>query len=204
MIKRLFVLFLLAALFAPSAFAQFGQNKVQYKDYTWYYIQTRHFDIYFSQEGSRITEFAAKAAEDALASIEEKLNFRINNRITIILYNSQNDFQETNVTDEYLTEGIGGFTELFKNRVVVPFTGNYKAFRHVIHHELVHAVINDLFYGGSVQNLISNNITIRVPLWFNEALYSTEICLHLKRPAPKPRGGPVGFLAGIARRTRST
>lgn len=170
MIKRLFVLFLLAALFAPSAFAQFGQNKVQYKDYTWYYIQTRHFDIYFSQEGSRITEFAAKAAEDALASIEEKLNFRINNRITIILYNSQNDFQETNVTDEYLTEGIGGFTELFKNRVVVPFTGNYKAFRHVIHHELVHAVINDLFYGGSVQNLISNNITIRVPLWFNEGL----------------------------------
>ena len=151
-------------------YAQFGQNKVQYKDHTWYYIQTKHFDIYFSQEGNTITEFAAAAAEDALTSIQSKINYAINNRIILILYNSQAEFQETNVSDEYLSEGIGGFTELFKNRVVLPFTGNYKMFRHVIHHELVHAVINDMFYGGSIQNIISNNVTIRIPLWFNEGL----------------------------------
>lgn len=151
-------------------FAQFGQNKVQFKEMTWYYIQTSHFDIYFNQEGSKVAEFAAGASEDALGSIEKHINYRINNRITLILYNSQNDFQETNVTDEYLSEGIGGFTELFKNRVVLPFTGNYKMFRHVIHHELSHAVLNDMFYGGSIQNIISNNISIRLPLWFNEGL----------------------------------
>ena len=50
-----------------------------------------------------------------------------------------------------MEEGVGGVTELFKNRVVVPFEGNYKQFRHVIHHELVHAVINEMFYGGSIQ-----------------------------------------------------
>ncbi|MCK6615113.1 MAG: biopolymer transporter Tol [Ignavibacteriaceae bacterium] len=161
---------LLSILFHSLLFGQFGQNKVQYKEFEWIYIQSQHFDVYFSPEGAKIAEFAAKAAEDALAQIESKLNFKINNRITFILYNSQNDFQETNVTDEYLSEGIGGFTELFKNRVVVPFTGSYKQFRHVIHHELVHAVINDMFYGGSIQNIISNNISIRLPLWFNEGL----------------------------------
>jgi Tol biopolymer transport system component len=153
-----------------AAFGQFGQNKVQYKDHIWYYIQTKHFDIYFSQEGSPITEFAAAAAEEALTAIQNKLNYAINNRISFIIYNSQAEFQETNVTDEYLSEGIGGFTEMFKNRVVLPFTGNYKMFRHVIHHELVHAVINDMFYGGSIQNIISNNVQIQIPLWFNEGL----------------------------------
>jgi hypothetical protein len=90
------------------------------------------------------------------------------------VYNSHNEFQQTNVISEYLEEGIGGVTELFKNRVVVPFEGNYRMFRHVIHHELVHAVINDMFYGGSIQSIISNNIRLQLPLWFNEGLAEYE------------------------------
>ncbi|MDO8548582.1 MAG: peptidase MA family metallohydrolase, partial [Ignavibacteria bacterium] len=129
-----------------------------------------HFDIYFNKEGSTLAEFTAHASEEALNSIQESFKYKINNRLTIIVYNSQNDFQETNVTDQYLTEGIQGFTELFKNRVVIQFTGSYKLFRHLVHHELVHAVINDMFYGGSIQNIISNNITISLPLWFNEGM----------------------------------
>lgn len=165
-----FLTLLVVALLSTASFAQFGQNKVQYKEYTWFYIQTMHFDVYFSQDGSEIAGFAANAAEEALKQIERLMNHKINNRITIILFNSQNDFQETNVTDEYLSENVGGFTELFKNRVVLPYNGDYKAFRHVIHHELVHAVVNDMFYGGAIQNIIANNIQIRLPLWFNEGL----------------------------------
>ncbi len=153
-----------------DAFGQFGKNKVQYKSFTWYYIQSDHFDIYYSQEGPMLAEFTARAAEDALKSIQESFRYRINNRITIIIYNSQNDFQETNVTDVYLSEGIEGFTELFKNRVVIQFQGSYKQFRHLIHHELVHAVVNDMFYGGSLQNIISKNIATYIPLWFNEGM----------------------------------
>lgn len=167
-----FVVFwiLLFGLFAINGYAQFGRNKVQYKNFTWYYIQTKHFDIYFNQEGPGVVEFAAKAAETALDDIQKRIHYRINNRIVFVLYSSQNDFQETNVIDEYLPEGVGGFTELFKNRVVVPFTGDYKMFRHVIHHELVHAVMNDMFYGGSLQNLISRPNAVRFPMWFSEGL----------------------------------
>lgn len=166
------ILFLI--IFSGSAFAQFGKNKVQYKKFDWYYIQTDHCDIYFTNGGETITEFAAHAAEDALESIQETFRFRINNRITIIVYNSQNDFQETNVIDQSLSEGIQGFTELFKNRVVVQFNGSYSQLRHLIHHELVHAVMNDMFYGGSLQNIIANNITLAFPLWFSEGLAEFE------------------------------
>jgi Tol biopolymer transport system component len=169
---KLFLVFIV--LLSASAFAQFGKNKMHIKDYDWYYIQTKHFDIYFSQDGETLTEFAAKAAEDAISSIQNTFNYRVNNRITLIIYNSQNAFQETNVIDQYLSEGIQGFTELFKNRVVIQFTGSYKQFRHLIHHELVHAVMNDMFYGGTIQNIISNNISLQFPLWFSEGLAEYE------------------------------
>jgi len=170
MLKKILFLLSIIVLVHTNCYAQFGQNKVQYKSFDWYYIQTNHFDIYFDKKGDQLAEFTAHAAEDALEKILANFHYNINNRITIIIYNSQNDFQETNVTDSYLSEGIQGFTELFKNRVVVQFTGSYKAFRHLIHHELSHAVLNDMYYGGSLQNIISNNITLQVPLWFNEGL----------------------------------
>lgn len=168
--KKLFFILSILCFANVAVFAQFGQNKVQYKDFTWYYIQTAHFDIYFSQNGSKLAEFTANEAEKALASIQNSFKYKINNRISILVYNSTNDFQETNVTDEYLTEGIEGFTELFKNRVVIQFMGSYKEFRHLIHHELTHAVMNDLFFGGTAQNIISNNIQLNIPLWFNEGM----------------------------------
>lgn len=168
--RKAALLFLFIALAATQAFAQFGRNKVQYKDYDWYYIQTKHFDIYFTEEGKNIAEFGAAAIEDALAQIESSINYKITKRISVILYDSQNEFQETNVIDSYLGEGTGGFTELFKNRIVLPFSGNYKMFRHVIHHELVHGVMNDLFYGGALQNIVSSNSAVNLPLWFSEGL----------------------------------
>lgn len=150
--------------------AQFGQNRVQYKEYDWRYIQTKHFDVYFSPEGETIAEFTAAAAENALASIQDYLNYQINSRIALIVYNSHNDFQETNTTDSYIGQGTGGFTEPFKNRVVFPFEGDYQKFRHVIHHELVHAVMRDKLYGGTVQNIIAKNISLQLPIWYHEGM----------------------------------
>jgi Tol biopolymer transport system component len=152
----------------------FGKNKVQYKKFNWFFIQTDHFDIYFSDGGEKIAEFTATAAESAYASISKSFRYQIVNRVPIIVTNSHNDFQQSNVVSEYLEEGIGGVTELFKNRVLIPFEGNYKQFRHVIHHELVHAVVNDMFYGGSIQSIIANNITLQLPLWFNEGIAEYE------------------------------
>ncbi|HRT98527.1 MAG TPA: biopolymer transporter Tol [Ignavibacteriales bacterium] len=163
-------LIIIIAFLFSSSFAQFGKNKVQYKKQNWYYIQTKHFDLYFTKEGVKIADFAAHFAEKALDSLQNSLKYSILNRITIILTNSFNDFQETNTIDEEISEGIGGFTELFKNRVVIPFEGDYAKFRHVLHHELTHAVMNDMFFGGSIQNIISKNLNFDLPLWFIEGM----------------------------------
>ncbi len=52
-----------------SAFAQFGKNKVQYKNFSWKFIQSEHFDIYFYQGGEYLAEFTAVVAESSLVSL---------------------------------------------------------------------------------------------------------------------------------------
>ncbi len=172
------LLFLMGLLVLPYKISaqstEFGKNKVQYKNFNWFFIQSTHFDVYFADGASYIASYTADIAESSYNAISKSFRYHLNNRVPIVVYNSHNDFQQTNVVNEYLEEGIGGVTELFKNRVVLPFEGDYPKFRHVIHHELVHAVINDMFYGGSLQNIISGNITLQLPNWFNEGLSEYE------------------------------
>jgi Tol biopolymer transport system component len=156
-----------------SAFSQngyFGKNKVHYSKFDWYYIQSDHFDVYFDKDHKYLAEFTAEVAESALVSYATTFRHKLESRIPIIVYFSHNSFQQTNVVQDYLEEGIGGVTEIFKNRMVVPFEGDYVKFRHVIRHELVHAVINEMFYGGSLQTPVKNKVSFELPLWFNEGL----------------------------------
>ena len=150
-------------------YPQFGKNIVQYEQFNWEYIQTKNFDIYFYSQGEIQLELIAKYCEDANDKIAKLIGWDLNARSSIIIYNSHNDFQQTNVVDSYLQEGIGGVTELLKNRVVIPFDGSLKEFKHVIYHELVHVFINDGMYGGALKNLINTN-AVFIPLWMNEGL----------------------------------
>ena len=157
---------LIGLLFGQS----FGKNKVQYRDFDWSYIQTPNFDIYFYGDNQDLAEFTSKVSEEAYNQISTHLAWDLKNRVSILVYNSHNEFQQTNIIGQYMSEGIGGVTELFKNRIVFPFDGDLEQFRHVIHHELVHAMLNDMVYGGTAQNMMASRTRVRIPLWSNEGL----------------------------------
>ena len=156
-------------LFINLLFPQYGKNIVQYREFDWTFIQTEHFDIYYYEKGKLNSEFVAYHAEQAYDKISNLIGWDLNERSSIIFYNSHNEFQQTNVVDIYLREGIGGVTELMKNRMVIPYDGSLIQFKHVLYHELVHVFINDGIYGGSLQSLINSN-TVFIPLWMNEGL----------------------------------
>jgi len=162
---------LAAALGAlPSAAAQFGRNKVQYRTFSWQILRTEHFDVYFYEGSEGIAEAVAEIAEEANAQYGRVLDHRLSTVIPIITYASHNEFQQTNVIGSSIGEGVGGFTELFKNRVVIPFTGSYHDLRHVLYHELAHVFMFDIVYGGLVESVVRQAYMNPVPLWFTEGL----------------------------------
>ena len=181
---RLVVLLAVAASAAPASaqYFAFGKNRVQYREADWRALQTAHFDVYYYERdaapgGRVLAEFAAEAAEEAYLEVAALFGTDVARRIPLVVYPTHADFAVTNVAElPVYSEGIGGVTELFKNRIAIPFTGDWRDFRRVVHHELVHAVINDLYYGGSIQSLIRNGNRLQIPLWFNEGLaeYSAQ------------------------------
>jgi len=158
-----------------SAFAQyFGKNKVQDKNFEWQYLQSEHFDIYFNKGGKNVATFTAQVAEDSYQQLRKDFRYDLVDRIKIIVYNSHNDFGQTNVDLNPPEESVGGFTEFFKNRVVIPYEGEWEKFRHVIHHELTHAVMLQMVYGAGAQSIITGMTQFQMPLWFIEGLAEYE------------------------------
>ena len=152
----------------------FGRNKVNYQSFDWQVIETENFRVYFYQGEAEVTRIAAQIAEDAYARISRTLDYRLSHPVPILIYDSHNDFEQTNATWGLIDEGTLGFTEAFKNRVVLPFTGSYTEFRHVIHHELVHAVMYDMFYRREGGLSVASQLWWGPPLWFAEGL--AEYC----------------------------
>jgi Tol biopolymer transport system component len=148
----------------------FGQNKVQYRLYDWKSITSDHFEIFFYTGLDSLARRTLDLAEKTNAMLSARMGHTLGRRVPIILYGSHNDFAQTNVTPELIDAGTGGFTELLRNRVVLPFTGSYEDLRHVVVHELTHAYMFDLLYGGAGASLIARQSFFSVPLWFAEGL----------------------------------
>ncbi len=176
---RLRILFSIAILMGLIGFSDvsaqyfgFGKNRVQYSQFDWRFIQSEHFDVYYyDSKNYYLADFTAKSLEAAYAQLSNDFRHELNDRIPVIIYDSHTDFSQTNVVPLPVdAQGIGGVTDKFKNRITIPFMGHYGDYRQVLHHELVHAIFNDMYYGGSIQSIIQHNIQLRIPLWFEEGL----------------------------------
>ena len=170
------LLFILAAaalgLGAGSAGAQtFGQNKIQYKVYEWRSIASDHFEVYFYTGLDSLAMRVLDLAEKTNLVLSVRMGHQLGRRVPIILYGSHNEFSQTNVTPELIDQNTGGFTEPLRNRVVLPFTGSYEDLRHVVVHELTHAYMFDLLYGGSAATMIARQAFFSVPLWQTKHLF---------------------------------
>jgi WD40 repeat protein len=162
---------LLLFLCATTGWAQlfyFGRNKVQYTDFAWHVLKTPHFDIYYYPEMKDLAERGAAFAEEAFRHLEVKFNHTLVSRVPLIFYSSHLHFQQTNTTGGFLPEGIGGFFEFLKGRVVIPADGSMPQFRHVIRHELVH-----VFMHSKISRVLTDHRKPQdryPPLWFIEGL----------------------------------
>lgn len=169
-----FLLFFFSGV-ASAQFFYFGRNKVQYTDFEWRVLKTEHFDIYYYPEMQALAERGASIAEEGYKDFEQKFNHNVQTRIPLIFYSSHLHFQQTNITPGFIPEGVGGFFEFLKGRVVIPYTGSMWDFGHVIRHELVHVFMHSKISRVLVDHRLPQDRL--PPLWFVEGLaelWSTE------------------------------
>ncbi|MBM4117891.1 hypothetical protein FJ251_09125 [bacterium] len=157
---------------APAAAYAFGKNKVHYDSFAWQVYHSRHFDLYYYPEEATLASQTVLLAEEAYERLAARLGHRVRQRIPLVLYSSHPSFQQTNVSPQLISESTGGFTDVYRSRVVLPYTGSVPDFRHVVAHELVHVFMLDMLFGGRGPEHVARSVGqfMMPPLWFIEGM----------------------------------
>jgi WD40 repeat protein len=152
-----------------AAQSYFGQNQVQFDRFRWLVSESEHFLVHYYPEERMAVMDAVRMAERAYARLSRILNHQFREKKPLILFSSRGDFAQNNIFGD-LGEGTGGVTEALRHRIVLPFTGDYKSFEHVLQHELVHAFQYDIFARGRAGGGLQTLAQVQPPLWFMEGM----------------------------------
>ena len=146
----------------PAEAQYFGPNKVQYETFDFQVLRTEHFDVHYYVAEQDAALAAAAMAERWYTRLSRTFDHTLSERTPIVLYASPPHFRQTTVLPGLLPDGVGGFTDHQKGRVVLPFAPALGETDHVLGHELVHAFQRDI--------LQQAGRSMALPLWFMEGM----------------------------------
>ncbi|WP_370089011.1 translocation protein TolB [Ekhidna sp.] len=165
--KYIFPLFLVTGVaFGQHYTTPFGQNRIQYKKFDWYYYSTNNFDIYYYPGGQEYALQAIDFLEDEFVELTDKLGYAPYSKTKIFIYNSIHDLQQSNVGIDGAVYTIGGRTEFVKLQLEVAYPGQANKFKEDLLYKLSSTLINDMMYGGSLAEIFQNSYLLTLPDWF--------------------------------------
>ena len=156
---------------ASSAGAQgyFGKNQVQYNRFEWRVLETEHFRVHYYKDEKPAVEDAARMAERSYARLSRILGHEFRERKPIVIFASRTDFAQNNIFGD-LGEGTGGVTDAQRQRNVLPLTGDFRTFEHVLTHEMTHQFQYDVFSRGRAGANLQSLQAVNPPLWLMEGM----------------------------------
>jgi hypothetical protein len=161
---------------AQTNTVEFGQNRVQYKNFKWRYYQTRHFNTYFAQNGLELGKFAAQTAEKELPQLEQFMESNPRQRINIVVYNSFGEMKQSNIGIGVEWQNTGGVTKLVGNKMIVYFDGDHENLRRQIRQGIARIMLETLLFGEDIGEFAGNAALIDFPKWFTDGFigYAAE------------------------------
>lgn len=171
-----------------------GQNLVRWHDFDWQYVDLLTDDdlgkgvrLYYYKNESEVAERAAAAVEEEYRELVRRFNYKPQARVPYILYNSHQDFEQSNVF--FVSEHVLGITSTTDLKMALAYWGDHKRFRHTSLHEMVHQFTIQKVSSIADKARASGSPLPKVPLWFVEGMaewYSTpggidtETEMHLR------------------------
>jgi len=122
--------------------------------------------------GRELGNFAIKYAEETLNELEKTTDHRLSGRVEIICYNSLSDLKQSNFGLEELAQNTGGYTQVLNNKIYIYFDGDHQHFTQQLREGISLILLNELLYGGSLQDRLSNAALLNLPEWFLRGLTS--------------------------------
>src|ERR1043166_4531110 len=142
-----FFVFMIMITEAQVSGVEFGKNRVQYQKFNWKYYQTENFNSYFSQNGLALGKYVAQIAEAELPGIEEFVEYGLQRRANIVIYNNFDEMQQSNVGIGIDWQNTGGVTKFVNNKMLVYFDGNHENLRRQIRQGIAKILVDNILFG---------------------------------------------------------
>lgn len=161
-------LFLLSALTSISQDHRktFGQNRVQYKNYDWYYYSTDDYDIHYYALGEDYAKLALDYLDEEYDKLTDLLGYAPFSKTKIFLYNSPVDLKQSNIGVDGATFTIAGQTKFVKLQVEIAYPGSVVEFKKELRYRLTNMLLEDMMFGGSLAEMFQSAYLLHLPEWF--------------------------------------
>lgn len=124
--------------------------------------------LYFYESERHIARRSVPAIEEAYRELMGAFNFAPPKTFPFILYNSYQEFLQTNIFP--LQEGVLGVTSPQDLKLSLPYFGDHRRFRRVAKHEMVHQFTIQKVRTVAEQNNAFRDPLESLPLWYIEGM----------------------------------
>ena len=157
-------------IMAQSSQITFGKNRVQYKKFQWQFYETDNFRIYFYQGGQDIGKYVIQSSEKCLEEVNEILDFKLSEKLNIIVYNDITDMHQTNIGVKKDAELVGGDVNLATNKLFIYFNGEHSDLDRQIKEGITKLHIYSSFNSGGFVEMVQSALLTNLPSWYTEGL----------------------------------
>ncbi len=164
------------ALLQLSGWAQinteFGKNRVQFHEFSWFQYETKHFITYYDRKDQNLAKFAFQVAEGEYENLQNLMEYRLGGKIALVLYTDITDLKQSNIGKEDIFYNTGGVTKIVENKVFIHFNGDHNDFRRQIREGIAKVLLSHMVFGDNLQEILQNNMLLSLPVWFTEGIVS--------------------------------
>ena len=164
--------FLLVSFLSNAQFDQerFGKNRVQHKEFEWYFYSSNNFEVYYYDRGGPNAKMAIEYLESEFDRLTQNIGYVAYTKPRIYIYNSPEERLQSNLdlnTDRYTIDGQTKFTRLIAE---VAYKGRADLFKEDLIQATTKVIIREMLYGASVSDAFQSNLINDFPEWYIEGL----------------------------------
>jgi hypothetical protein len=161
----------LSAQFYQGSNMEFGKNRIQYRDFTWFYYPGEHFEVYYYIGGEPLAQYVLMSAEENLVEMQHFFDFSLDDKIQVLSYINQSEFRQSNIGltgDEQFN--IGGSARILGNKMFTYYEGTHEKLDKQIRENISRVLFSQLMYGGDWKDVLKSSTLLSVPKWYEEGI----------------------------------
>lgn len=160
------------SFFAQAQFARdrFGENRVQHKQFEWYFYSSNNFEVYYYDRGGANAKMAIEYLEQEFDRLTQMIGYVAYTKPKIYIYNSPEELLQSNLNlnkDEFSEDGQTNFNRLIAE---ISYKGQVDLFKEDLIYATSRVIIEEMLYGSSVADAFQANLINSFPEWYLDGI----------------------------------